>query len=1236
MELIAVVAVLAAVLVIAAPNLAVIARGAEMNRLDNYAKELYVAASDQFVGMESTGEYIQFNHTVASAPERNLGSLNAMPQDASGVAWRGFYYLESNGAEEADAAFAKIMDRTSVIQGLASGGRYIAEVSPRQDGTDVYSVFYSEDPAFSYDDVVELASRERDDRLDTGNGYPVGYYCGLSSQGNEMPDRFRPRASFINGEELFLNVACTGGLALAGNESGMLVKVALTDGAAIEVLSLTGGQDFHLDASGNIDIDIVLDSMRPGMHLADIAPSFKPGADLLATVEVSYTDADGTTVSTPAGLRAQARANSLYAKNSTGLIEVANVRHLANLALLPEDAFAVRQVASINFDATTWGRTENTRLSSATIAYNESTYALPYVNPLDPRTIAGAEGFAPIQTSSGDAWSFDGQGNTIANFLIRGTGPTGLFATVGADQIVSNVTLVDTTVEGQGPAGTLAGELLGRIENSGARLDVSSESDDYKQSVYLVNTTGAGPVGGLVGQASGSAVIERSYAAVDVVGVESVAVGGLVGSFAGEAVSTCYASGVVDGGNAVGGLIGAAEGAAIQDCYATSDIGNASVAGGLIGSARGGSVWDCKAYGRVSVSGGGAFVGAASGTDFQNCRYLVQSGYNDGLAAQPQGVEGADLATLAAARLAADHSHPYRARLLGSAFPFAPVLDDHWGNWPDPASMRPTLLYYEHYADGSYGYFGVGHDESGDIPFNTLDETLVVLDDGYALCMPYKVTGFDYAINGGSSYRAKLGAEPSAGTFVELPTVADPTRYAMDVGTDYEEEPSYYLYYWQGDAMVPLTDYHIYQLPADLQLPERVAASYYDSLVINLAEADGISASGYVFYYNPDFAKMATSPKADGSTDVPSNPEELLVRTARQLNRLGYQPLYWDAQIVQGRDIDFGYYTKNYLGQAIDYMVTTGPFANQPIGLYGHPFTGVFDGKDHAIIDYGQSTSGQTAAGFFGCVSGTVRNVHLAASVLNAVSVARVGAVVGSYTPSVGALAGLVEGGTIDGCSVSGYQVSFASDTRVDTAVAGGLVGLNLGSVVSSTAANVTIANNAPSNAGATLGIGGLVGGSAGNVLFSYAVENNLSCRTDTDGSGRTIAYGGLIGAAFEGGPEASSCYAYAYATETVCSASDTVDYYALANPFLIAVYDCYYLDVEEDYQEGENGAIACDPAGLQNASIAGMTGGLAARSTYGKTMSGHVVQQSASYPYPVVCHDAYGDLAHYGFSWWE
>ena len=1244
MELLVVIAIVAVMVAVTAPNLAPLSRTLEMNRLDNYAKEMYIALQDQFITMESSGEYAPFNRTLtAAAQERNLGNMGFMPQDATDSSWVNFFYAQNGGAagtaEEvaADDALAKVMARTAVISGLTSEGSFIVEMSPRADGTDVYSVFYSEDPAFSYADVQNLVSRERSDRVNTGNGYPVGYYCGLTAAAPEKPDYFSPRVAFINGEELFLKVQCAGGVGLVGNEGNMEVRVTLSDGSSSQTISYYGGQDFHLSPDGSLDVDILLDSMRSGLHLADIFPGFEPGADLTAQVEVLYTG-DGETISTPASEQGQAKANSLYAKNDDGAIQVANVRHMNNLRLLPESTISVSQTANINFDGTNWGKGETTELSRATKDYNEENYGTPYVNPLDPRVVDGASGFEPLQTA-GAAWFFDGRNNQLLNFYIEGSGATGLFASVQSGQVVRNTLLVDPMVVGSGATGALVGELYGQLENCGVRLNIHDVASMDKVSVNVVQSSALQSVGGLVGGAYEESNIVGSYAAINVLAADANNVGGLVGSFAGNSISESYASGEVDGAGAVGGLVGTLSTGTVSNCYSTSDIHSAGIAGGFVGQSSGGAVNNCFAYGRVNSVSGAGFVGAEGSTVFSDCAYLADVGYNEKLSDQPAGIESRKYSALASMRLAADHSFPYKENLLGMAFPFANVLDEHWGNWPAPMSLNPILVYYEYYGyEEGYGFYGTGETEAGVVTIDTLDQPnggMVVLEDGYALISSFSIRGFEYALNGGAKQRLTLADSPQAGSFVDLGI------RSVD--------------YYDGNTMQSLNDIYVYQLPFELQMPDRTASSFVDTLELSFADAGGTSTQTLTYYFNPDFAMLASSPSfGKTSAEVPDT-STLYLRTARQLNRLGYQQAYWasNANIVQRYDIDFGSYAGDYLGHTLDFM-GTGAYHNQPIGTIDYPFWGSFDGTNHVIIDYMLWADGAEVAGLFGSVSGGghIQNTHLASSALYSAKVVRSGSVPGGSL-AVGGLVGWLDDASISGCSVSGYSIHLDGNSAISDAAAGGLVGINAGTVVRSSAADVSVnlVSNAPS--GATLGIGGLVGGLQGSVSNSYAVEAYLSGQALGSANGRTLAHGGIAGLVYGSAASASNCYGYAFVDNAIAQSDDTVKHFDVVDSALCSVSNSYRLSWDVDSssrgdefstgaQDGDD-ITACDPDKLANASLGSAFAYNSEPNTYGsaylydvRITAGHLTPARASYPYPVVCTDIDNEYSHFGYYWVE
>ena len=230
-------------------------------------------------------------------------------------------------------------------------------------------------------------------------------------------------------------------------------------------------------------------------------------------------------------------------------------------------------------------------------------------------------GFAPIALGSNFIGTFDGLGHTISGLTINrsATNSVGLFSNIqGA--VIRNVGLVGGSARGVdfvgglvgfGWAGTISnsyatgavtgaggvGGLMGNIEGNG------SISNSYATGAV----TGTGNVGGLVGVGR-VGTISGSYATGAVTGTGNV--GGLVGGFANSTISNSYATGVVTGsGSDVGGLVGNLIGT-ISNSYATGAVTSGSFVGGLVGGLNG-TISNSYATGAVSVLAhtGGGLVG---------------------------------------------------------------------------------------------------------------------------------------------------------------------------------------------------------------------------------------------------------------------------------------------------------------------------------------------------------------------------------------------------------------------------------------------------------------------------------------------------------------------------------------------------------------------------------------------------------------------------------------------------
>ncbi|AWB07315.1 hypothetical protein A6A40_19915 (plasmid) [Azospirillum humicireducens] len=151
------------------------------------------------------------------------------------------------------------------------------------------------------------------------------------------------------------------------------------------------------------------------------------------------------------------------------------------------------------------------------------------------------------------------------------------------------------------------------------------------------------------------------------------------------------------------------------------------------------------------------------------------------------------------------------------------------------------------------------------------------------------------------------------------------------------------------------------------------------------------------------------------------------------------------------------------LGRDIDAQATAGwnsgaGFA--PLGSAATPFTGRFDGRDHAIDGLTINRPGSNDVGLFGVVGagGVVRDVRMVG-----------GSVLGANR--VGALAGS-NAGTVNWASATGTVTGRGGEV-------GGLVGSNAGTVGQSFATGAVTAQGGA--------VGGLVGSNSGTILQAYA-----------------------------------------------------------------------------------------------------------------------------------------------------
>lgn len=1133
-EMLVAVGIIIVICAIAIPAVASLKKSLEITKYDDVARQIYLVSQNKLTTMKASGTLNAFFEKVEKDyTTRKLGDKGFEPQDYDGDTddWKKLYYFSN----EDDIFINYIIGKDSILNAsLENGGHYLVELNPETG--DVYGVFYSE-KAFTYDDVTALPSRKKSDRKET----MIGYYGGISelSPVAGLPTEFSPVVTVVNKEDLYLNIECAGMRKLIKDQKNILLTVTLTDesfDSAVPsehavIIELKAGTDFVI-GNDKAKIQILLDSIRGGNESFEKITKNKltPGENIVATVSMTYSSDKATITGS-----ASAQTNSLFAgKDENANLSVAYVRHLNNLReginkVVNNGNLTINQTASIDYDYNNWEK-------DAVISVHAGE------NPFSGN-------FKPIKNdklfkqSGPNTTTFNGNENKLQNFIISDGNYAGFFGDV-RNTAFENMRLVNFNVSGGGYVGALAGSIAnGRINNCGVYLETRdknglqySDMNERVEKYKVSGTTSSGTnayVGGLVGKIKDTQT-SNSFAAINVSGNSTVAmnqsvppcVGGFSGSFSGGSVTECYSSGDVTANQYyAGGFAGQTAGSTVSQSYSTSDVTAPSNAGGFVGIVSNGTITNCNAYGRTQRSDGkidtatsGGFIGSGGlTTSFSNCNFLKQPSHNYEYA--DKFSLGKGYPDLKASDSSGRTSYPYSNEVAGK-FPFSEQWSiAHYGDWPTEFKMMTSLVYYEKYTDGGYGFYaktslaadGAAADTEGinNWELDTLRQEPCI-EDGYAIMTTYALTKFTYTLNKDLNSSA--------------PTLEVNISDTLNAGTAKKIADNISLQFSNNKgAHYTISNAKLFRLPFVLQMTDRdKTARFYDRLVISGYINERVIFSDYTFFYCPDFAKDAINPDPSQTGAVrPNDPTGELnyisVRSPRQLNGLGRASYYWNTSNHQGsmnaqfyfkqeNDIDFAAYTKTYCGVRYDLMDTEPEnlYRNMPIGrpqgqtfydYQGKPyqpsnFKHNYDGQGYKIIDYRCVTRQSEDYQFTGLFGETemseLKNIVMIASD----PVNESGYVRSEYNgirhPGVGALAGLVfvrspgdyNAGysKVINCTVSGYKVSYEPGGNANNPFAvGGLVGYNFGKIENSSAYSKLVKANTYSANKAGY-IGGLVG----------------------------------------------------------------------------------------------------------------------------------------------------------------
>lgn len=1065
MEMLVTVLILVILFALAMIPISKIQKNLRQTELDSRAEMIFSAVQNRMTRLQAAGQdsYYQPTNEVGTAK-----LMNKIPADAdknNNYKETTLAYVTSDDKDNPNSAASWIYPETEAEADLWNAN-WVVEFDPSSGS--VYAVFFSrENMDYTPKDFDDLELRYRDKRLE--KGAKIGYYGG-DSVGAAATESLDLTVDVINKDQLLVVASCKVNLrnkpqfyAVIKDESGNTVK-------EFEIKNDTNTGDTVKPEKDLCTATLVLDNLSAGLRFgqqdrfkdAKTGNHLIPGENLTVTIRVkdeknSQIQGTSKTVTTNS-LFAEVRGNDsgLGGTGRTAIIKYG--RHLQNLELensgLKKEAdknkiiTAAVQERDIQFksdESDSWG-----------VLYPTQNF-VPLVNPKINSYHSEIGSYYPViydltVDTNGDAGLFQTFAGELKNIRLAGAQITG-------KQTIS------TGLERDGNVGGLVGKLDGATTIDGCQVYLSRAKGQLNEKTEKDIWIDGAVSGGLIGDAEFSALtIQNSLAATVINGTEKV--GGLIGYVADNiwrvdiqnSYADCYLFSNMTNG-CTGGLIGdshtsvgvATRPINLLNCYAAGFLKGKTTAGFSTGTLY--NIENCYSA-CVPLDADKLTYETSSNSDIgdgakvERVYYLGETenpattigtpiNYSKLNAADAEKLFDSGSSNNAFTR---QNSDTYAYNLMSGlgltlySYPKLKILP-HYGDWKAEFE-NGALVYYERYADDSYGFFGANVEALSDKP---------VTGDGY---------GVVYENN--------------------LPT----TDVTVRVG-----EKDYTLLL--GDAKkISITDkggtektYHLLPLPEDLvQKVETVPDGFYTELMVG-------GAAGKAYYYNPHFAKTALAAKTGA-------PELVSIRTARQLNNLSeYYDKYRNilpenAAFQQERDIDYGTYGWELYGKG-----KTSVKEQKPIGqTKDAPFKHRYDGGSHIItgVSFASGENGP-AVGLFGFTTGTLENIVVTTDqeLANAPT-SKLGGNVQWKTVYTGVLAGK-NSGTIKNCAVSGYRLS-GSAYSGSTYYLGGLVGCNEGLIQACSADIPSITGT--STYARSYCAGGLVGmnDGSGYIRQSYAL----------------------------------------------------------------------------------------------------------------------------------------------------
>ncbi len=422
---------------------------------------------------------------------------------------------------------------------------------------------------------------------------------------------------------------------------------------------------------------------------------------------------------------------------------------------------------------------------------------------------------------------------------------------------------------------------------------------------------------------------------------------------------------------------------------------------------------------------------------------------------------------------AKQNTYPYnlqeRQNLTAYSFPGLAGLP-HYGDWR-AEFKEPSLVYYEQYSDGSYGFSG------GNARYLVGQlEDRTVRTDGYSVALLRS----DLTVNADGAF------EPFSIRYTFLDAS---TQTKREITISYSNTSQFLPAEWEREEggqkkteyyyLLPLPEELIPNVcvPGELGPDISISNDFYQYLRFDfsrkVSSGSENSPSGE-YFYNPHFAETV-NPYAPGSdtplinwsstsgeeaaaqiknhiTDklIPShNVISVNVRTPRHFYALSKCEEYYHNNVhslafQQTLDLDYSAYDFSAVSGSLP--IVNGFAAQLPVGHQTAPFRGSYDGGcnfiQNVVFQKPENDNNRICAGLFGYSTGTLKNIVYKMDPEKALPFTFPSSEKETY---LGALVGVNSAGTVENCAVEGVNLSVhVFDSHV---YIGGLAGLNNGTI---------------------------------------------------------------------------------------------------------------------------------------------------------------------------------------------